>query len=132
MQLDVFSSDAFSMHSLTATFNKIPYQPMLLGKRRLFQEAGVRTTSIDVESMDGRLSLIQTSPRGGAAADALGANKRKLRSFKCYHLERNAAIYADEIQNIRAFGSETEMQQLEALVAERLGELRPMHEVTLE
>jgi len=132
MQLDVFTSDAFSMHSLTDTFNTVPYQPMRLGALGIFQEAGVRTTSIDVESMDGRLSLIQTSPRGGVAADPLGSAKRKMRTFRAYHLERDAKVYADEIQNIRAFGSETELQQLEALVQERLAELRPMHEVTLE
>jgi hypothetical protein len=132
MQLDVFSSDAFSMHSLTATFLKQPYQPLRLGALKLFQEAGVRTTSVDIESMDGRLSLIQTSPRGGPAQDTLSTNKRTMRTFRAYHLERNGKVYADEVQNIRAFGSETELQQVEALVAERLGELRPMHEVTLE
>lgn len=132
MQLDVFAGDAFSMHSLTDTFIKQPYQPMRLGALKLFTEGGMRTTSLDVESMDGRLSLIQTSPRGGVAPDPLGKNARTLRTFRAYHLERNAAIYADEIQGIRAFGSETELQQLEALVAERMGELRPMHEVTLE
>lgn len=131
-QLDVFTGDAFSMHSLTATFLKTPYQPMRLGQLKLFQEAGVRTTSVDVESMDGRLTLIQTSPRGGVAADPLGQNKRKLRTFKVFHLERDSKVYADEVQGIRAFGSETELQQVEALVQERLTELRPMHEVTLE
>ena len=44
-QLDVFDSDTFSMHTLTATINKLKYQPMRLGQLTLFQEAGVRTTS---------------------------------------------------------------------------------------
>jgi len=64
-QLDVFTGDAFSMHSLTSAYNKQAYQPMRLGALKLFQEAGVRTTYVDVESRDGRLSLIQTSERGG-------------------------------------------------------------------
>lgn len=132
MQLDVFNGDAFSMHSLTATFNKLPYKPNRLGDLGLFDERGVRTTSIDVESFDGRLTLIQTSPRGGAAPDPLTQRKRKMRSFKVFHFERDSAIYADEIQGIRQFGSETELQQIETMVAERMGELRPMHEVTLE
>lgn len=132
MQLDVFTSDAFNMHSLTATLIKSPYKPMRLGDLKLFHEAGVRTTSVDIESMDGRLSLIQTSARGGPAPDPLGQNKRKLRTFRAYHLERDGKVYADEVQNIRQFGSETEMQQVEGLVAERLAELRPAHEVTLE
>jgi hypothetical protein len=132
MQLDVFTGDAFSMHSLTATFIKLPYQPMRLGALKLFQESGMRTTYADVESMDGRLSLIQSSPRGGVAADPLGSNKRKLRTFKAYHFERQSKVYADEVQSIRAFGSETELQQVETIVQERLAELRPMHEVTQE
>ena len=132
MQLDSFSADGFTMHSLTAAFNKLPYKPGRLGQLGLFREQGVRTTSIDVESQDGRLSLIQTSPRGGVAADPLASNKRKLRTFKVYHFERDSKVYADEVQNIRAFGSETELQQLEALVNERMAELIPMHEATLE
>lgn len=130
--LDIFNSDAFGLHELTATFLKVPHQPMRLGQLGLFQEAGVRTTAIDVESQDGRLSLIQTTPRGGAPVNPLGAAKRKLRSFKTYHLERNATIMADEVQSVRAFGSESEMQSVQQVVAERLAELRPAHEVTLE
>jgi hypothetical protein len=130
--LDVFNSDAFGTLSLTATINKLPYQPMRIGQLALFQEDGVRTTAIDVEEQDGRLSLIQTSPRGAPAPDPLASQKRKLRSFKLFHLERESKVLADEVQNVRAFGSETELQQVEALVASRLGELRPMHEVTLE
>jgi hypothetical protein len=132
MQLDVFNSDAFSMHSLTATINKLPYQPMRLGQLGLFQADGIRTASLDVEEQSGRLSLIQTSPRGGVAPDPLGGKKRTLRTFKAFHLERDSKIYADEVQGIRAFGSETELQQIEQLVADRMGELLPMHEVTAE
>ncbi len=132
MQLDVFTGDAFSMHSLTATINKLPYKPMRLGELGLFDERGERTTSIDIEAKDGRLSLIQTSLRGGAAPDPLGSGKRTMRTFKMFHFERDSKVYADEVQNIRAFGSETELQAVESIVQERLGELRPMHEVTLE
>jgi hypothetical protein len=130
--LDVFAQDAFSTLTLTATINKLPYQPMRIGALGLFQEAGVRTTAIDVEEQDGRLSLIQTSPRGAPAPDPLAGRKRKLRSFKLFHLERESTVLADEVQNLRAFGSESELQSVEALVADRLAELRPMHEVTLE
>lgn len=132
MQLDVFNGDAFSMHSLTKVINTIPHKPMRLGSLGLFEERGVRTTSIDIEGRNGRLSLIQTSPRGGVANDPLSQNKRTMRSFRAFHLERDAKVYADEVQNVRAFGSETEMQQVQDIVQERLAELVPMHEATLE
>lgn len=132
MQLDAFNNDAFSMHSLTDAMNKAPYQPMRIGQLGLFNEKGMRTTSLDVEEQSGRLTLIQTSERGSTAADPLGSKKRTLRTFKAYHLERDSKVMADEIQNIRAFGSETDLQQLQDLVNDRLAELKAMHEVTLE
>jgi hypothetical protein len=39
---------------------------------------------------------------------------------------------ADEIEGIRAFGSETELEAVQDVVDQRLAELRAMHEVTLE
>jgi hypothetical protein len=130
--LDVFKADGFSLASLTEAILKIPYQPMRIGELGLFRSRGITTTTAQVEEKDGQLSLIQTSPRGAAAPDPLGAAKRKLRSFSVPHLAREATINADEIQGVRAFGSETEEQVLQAIVDERLGELRQMHEVTLE
>lgn len=132
LNLDVFTGDAFSTLSLSATFNKLPYQPMRLGQLGLFEEKGERTTSIEIESQDGRLTLIQSSQRGGPSPDPLGGKKRKLRNFRMFHFGRDSKVYADEVQNIRQFGSMTELQQVQQLVSERLAELRPMHEVTLE
>lgn len=132
MQLDVFTPDAFGMHQLTATINKLPYQPMRLGELKLFQEDGVRTVGIDIEEKSGRLTLIQSSPRGGVSQDILGEQKRGLRTFKAFHFERDSKIKADEIQGVRAFGSETDLQIAEEIVKERMTELIPMHEVTLE
>jgi hypothetical protein len=130
--LDVFKADGFSLASLTEAMLKAPYQPMRLGELGLFRSRGISTTIVQVEEKDGQLSLIQTSPRGAPALDPLGSMKRKLRSFAVPHLVREAQINADEVQGVRAFGSETEAQVIEAVVAERLAELRQQHEVTLE
>lgn len=130
--LDVFKADGFNVASLTDAILKAPFQPMRLGQLGLFAERGVTTTVIQVEEKSGQLTLIQTSARGGPAPDPLGASKRTLRSFAVPHLSRESQINADEVQNIRAFGSETEVQLVQALVDERLAELRQMHEVTHE
>jgi hypothetical protein len=131
-QLNVFDQDAFGLHSLTDVINKLKHKPGRLGTLGLFKERGITTTSIDVEEKDGRLTLVQTSPRGGSAPDPVGQNKRKLRTFKVQHLERDSAVYADEVQNVRAFGSETETQTVQAMVEERLQEIRDALEVTHE
>jgi hypothetical protein len=129
--IDIFRNDAFSVTSLTEKILKSPYKPGRIQAMGLFDEKSVATTAVSIEEKDGRLSLIQTSPRGGPASQ-LGANKRRMRSLLVPHLERDSTIYADEVQGVRAFGSENETETVEAIVDERLAELRAMHEVTLE
>lgn len=129
--LDVFRTDAFSMVSLTDAFIKAPHQPRRLGQLGLFGAKGIRTTTAVVEEKNGRLSLIATTPRGGVPS-TIGTEKRTARSFVVPHLERESVIMADELQGVRGFGSETETDAYQAIVAERLTDLRKMHEVTLE
>jgi hypothetical protein len=129
--LDIFRNDAFGVTSLTEAILHTPFQPRRIGELRLFGEKGINTTSVIVEEKDGLLSLIPTSPRGGVA-DTIGTNKRNARSFVVPHLAREGAVYADEVQNVRAFGSETELQAVQTIVNDKLATLRAMHEVTLE
>ena len=129
--LDVFNSDAFSVVSLTDAILKAPFRPMRIGSLGLFRERGITTTTVVIEEKDGRLSLIPTSPRGGPAS-TIGAQKRTPRSFAVPHLERESKIMADEVQNVRAFGSENAQEVVQSIVNERLVDLRAMHEVTLE
>jgi hypothetical protein len=129
--LDVFRSDAFSVVSLTDAILKRPYKPGRIGSLGLFRERGMTTTVAVVESKNGRLSLIPVSPRGGPAS-TIGAERRTARSFVVPHLERESTIMADEVQNVRAFGSENAEQAVKDIVSERLTDLRAMHEVTLE
>lgn len=129
--MDVFNQDAFSVRSLTAAINKAPYKPGRLGELGLFSESGITTTIVQVEEKDGQLTLIPTSPRGGEA-DTIGADARRMRAFTVPHLARESKILADSIQNVRAFGSENEVESIQGIVNQRLATLRAMHEVTLE
>ena len=129
--IDVFRNDAFSTVSLTDAILKRPYKPGRIGALGLFRERGITTTTAVIEQKDGQLSLISASPRGGPAS-TIGNKRRSARSFLVPHLERESVIVADEFQNVRAFGSETELQSVQAIVNERLTDLRAMHEVTLE
>jgi len=129
--LDVFKDDAFSVVSLTDAIIKRPYKPGRIGTLGLFRERGITTTTAVVEQKDGVLTLIQSSPRGGPASQ-LGPSRRTARAFVLPHLERDSTIMADEVQNVRAFGSENAVESVQAIVNERLTTLRAMHEVTLE
>jgi len=129
--LDVFKSDAYQFTTLTDAILKAPYKPGRIGALGLFRERGIKTTQVAIEEKDGQLSLITSTPRGGVGS-RLGNSKRKIRSFSVPHFEREYTILADEVQGVRAFGSEDSTATVQGVVNERLAELRKMHEATLE
>lgn len=109
--IDIFKSNAFSTVSITDALNNVPFQPTRLGEMNIFMPRPVRTTSVAVEERDGSLALIATSPRG-APLDERTNDKRKIRDFRTVRVAKHDRLTADEVQNIRAFGSETELMQV--------------------
>lgn len=131
MLIDIFRDDAFSTVSLTDALLKAPHKPGRIGQLGLFRGGGITTTTVVVEEKDGQLTLIESSPRGGPGS-TVGQAKRTARAFSVPHFERSAPIYADSLQNVRAFGSDNTLAAIQAMVAEKQATLRAMHEVTLE
>ena len=120
MLLDVFRQDAFSMLSLTAAVERNPHIPSGLAELKIFDPMPVRTQTVAVEERDGVLSLIPATPRGGPGTQRTPEGRRKMRNLETPRLRQEDTIYAHEIANIRAFGSETELMQAQAEVARRL------------
>ncbi|MBI3096343.1 MAG: major capsid protein [Rhodocyclales bacterium] len=117
--LDIFKSSAFGMVSITEALNNVPFQPGLITGLKLFTPKPVRTVGVSVEEKNGTLSLIQTSERGAPLAEA-DREKRKIRDFRTRRIAKHDSLRADEIQSIRAFGSETELMQVVDEVNQRM------------
>lgn len=129
--LDIFNSDAFSLTELTQAINDGPYQPGRLGELGWFGEQGIRTLTIAIERKNNVLTLVPALPRG-AAATPKGVQKANVRDVRAVHLPQRSAVYADEVQGIRAFGSETELKAVQDLVNEKLMVMRNDIDITLE
>ena len=129
--LNVFKSDCFGMMSLTNAINKLPYQPRLLQTLGIFKEVPVRTTSVWIEEQNGKLALIPQAARGSMRA-VRTTPTRKATAFKIPHVPYFQSIMADDIQNLRAFGSETELEMMASYVNDQLAGMRLDHEVTQE
>lgn len=127
--LDVFKQDAFSVISLTDAINKIPYVPT--GLAPLFQTTSVTTLTIGIEQKQGVLTLVPPTPRGGPGT-TIDKTKRSLLDIRIPHFERNDAVMADEVQGVRAWGSETELETVQAKIAGRLAEHSQDFEATAE
>lgn len=117
--MDIFSQDAFSIIEMSAAIEKAPYQPMLLGKLGIFSPNPIRTRAVMVEEREGTLSVIQTS-QVGAPLDQRSTELRKARYFNTSRIAKGDRLRADEIQGIRAFGTESELMQVQTEVMRRI------------
>lgn len=119
--LDVFKQDAFSVKALTDAINAEDFIPGIAGQVVGWQESGVTTTSIMLEEKSGVIRLVDPTPRGYPGAPGEKA-KRTARSLTIPHYEVPGAVMADEVQGIRAFGSESEVETVFGKVASVLRE----------
>lgn len=129
--LDIFNNDAFSVSQLTQTIVDLPRVPTQLGDEGLFKEYGISTTTMMIERSGGGLKLVPTAPRGGVRS-TVGRDKRKLIPIAATHLPQGDVVMADEVQGVRAFGSETEVESVQRLVSRQLEKMKANLDLTLE
>ncbi|MEN3142326.1 major capsid protein [Ochrobactrum sp. WV_118_8] len=128
---NIFNSDLFSFTSLTSAVNMIPEKPHQLGTWFNWNGQGVNTTSIIVEELEGRLAVIPSAARGTIGKGQANP-KRKARSFVIPHYPHYDMIKATEVQGVRAFGSSSDFETVEAKLAEKYVSMRDNHDVTEE
>jgi len=120
--MDVFKSDAFSMMSLLAAIEDMDFKPQYLGSLGIFGDAPQQTSVVAVEKRADTLALIQTSAIG-APPDERSKDKRTIVNFQTTRLAKASTIYASEVRDIRAWGSMTELESVQALVARRFAQI---------
>lgn len=118
LTMNVFQQDAFSAISLTDAVRKSQTIPGLIGSLGLFTPKPVRTRTVAVEVKGNTLNIIQTS-EAGAPRTRRANNKGDIRDLRVRRIEESSTITAEQLQGIRAFGSETELKTLQMEVAER-------------
>lgn len=129
--LDVFQDTAFEMAELTEAINMVPHQPAYLKDLGLFQSRPIRTLKATIEEKNNTLALISTAGRG-TTKDVRSRPTRNLRDFRVPHVPYFAEVLADDVQSIRAFGSETELEAVMDVVNDVFVDMRVDHEATQE
>ena len=127
--IDIFNDDAFKTVSMVDAFRESEYLPQ--GLNKYFEFKGVYTETVAIEKKGEELVLIPTSDRGSPIDEMTGL-KRTIRDFRTTRLAKGDTIMASELAFIRAFGSETELMQVQSEVAERVMGLDNDLELTFE
>jgi hypothetical protein len=126
-----FNNPAFSMASLTAAINLIPNRYGRLQQLGLFTPRPITQRTALVEEMHGVLNLLPTRPVG--APGTVGTqSKRKVRSFIVPHIPHDDVVLPEEVQGVRAFGSENATETVASIMARKLETMRNKHAITLE
>lgn len=125
------SNPSFSMASLTAAINILPNNYGRVNQLDLMPIKGVTTRTILVEEKNGVLTLLPTKPVGSSGS--LGnSGKRAMRAFVIPHIPHDDTVLPDEVQDVRAFGSENATDPIVGRVNDKLQSMRNKHGITLE
>lgn len=129
--LDIFNNDAFSVTNLSKTIIDIPQVQTILGDSGLFTESGITTTSVMIERQGSSLRLVPAAQRGGVG-QPVSLTGRSMISLVTTHLPQTGSVLADEVQNVRAFGSETEVDSVMNVLKKKLAVAKGNLDLTLE
>lgn len=130
--LDIFDTDAFSVHALTVAVDKLPYVPSRMSKLGLFESKPITTPTAIVESREGVLALLPTMPRGSEQQTTMPGARRKVKSFVVPHIPVWDAVLAQDLEGKRAFGSEDQTEAFSAIVNDKLEAMKQSLELTYE
>lgn len=131
MLLDVFKDSAFEMTSLTKAINLVPFMPTRLGRLGVFSQEPITTTAVAVEMQGETLALVASKPRGSAPTPVVPV-RRSLRNLSTVHLPVGVTVLADEVQNLRAFGTDSEPATALAWLQRKMAVARRRIDLTLE
>lgn len=130
--LDIFANNAaFTVTSLTLALLRQPYVPGAIGRLGLFRPQRLTTTTTMVEVRGSRLALIPELPRGAPPTPNV-EDRRFVIPFRVPHFPTRDTIFADAVQNVRAFGTEDTLEAIQTVINEREASMSLKLDVTLE
>ena len=116
---------------MTEAINRLPANPTIIRELGLFKPQYESTTSVAVESKNGVLTLVNAVPRG-TPGDPVASNLGNRQVFEMLHLPKNDIVRADDVQNVRAFGSGNKAQTVAEKVNDKLADMKSDIEYTRE
>lgn len=128
---NVFKSNLFKTTSLTLAINTDEQPPQRIAELGLFESAGVRTTSVVIERKGSTLDLVPAKARG-APPTPMKDGTRDAVPFEIPHFPAIDTLLADELQDVRAFGSEDQLAGVELIRDEKLGRMNASLDATEE
>lgn len=122
----------YGIRPMTEAINKLPATPTIIRSLNLFKPEYLSTTSVAIESKDGVLSLVPAVPRGTPGAPVATNERGTRHSFEMLHLPKHDIVRADDVQNVKSFGSDNKAATVAEKVNDKLADMKFDIEYTRE
>lgn len=125
------NDSVFGVKALTDAINKLPATPTIIRELGIFKPDYRTTTSVNVAAKNGQLVLVEAVPRGTPGKpvkESLGGSQ----SFNMLHLPKNDIVLADDVQNVKAWGTENTAMTVADKVNDKLASMKADIEYTRE
>ncbi|WP_321336562.1 major capsid protein [Breoghania sp.] len=116
MDMNIFNDDAFAMVAMTEALEDLEYVPGFMGSMNLFEDEPVTTEMVAVEKRGTTLNLIKTTERGSPIEEGRREG-RDIRGFSTSRIAKGHTLRASEIQGIREFGTERDVETMVEYIA---------------
>lgn len=123
-------ADLFTVATLTTAINTLPVPSTVLGDSGLFKAEYTKHLHVVVESINGRLVLVENTDRRDEPK-SIDGKKRTRRVFEVPHLPKKDVLHPDDLQ-IATFGESTEIEEQSKVINNKLQYLKNDIEATKE
>ena len=128
----MLSTNMRTAHELTLAVNLLPVKPTHFGDLGIFEQRGVRTTTVALDVRNGRFVLVPNRDRRSESTPLAGrGSKWKTQVFPTAHLPLTDVLLPDDVQDLRAFGTES-LAGVDQVLNDRMQDLKDSIALTLE
>lgn len=132
MMLNPFADNpGFDVTELSLAINEFPQVYGDIQRLGVFPFRGVTGRTVVIERRKDVLTILPNQTFGGPSLTGV-SGKNDLREFGCFHYPLEDVVTPEEIQGKRAFGSDSELEFLEIIMARKLQTNARKHRITLE
>jgi hypothetical protein len=120
MNIEAIVNERFTAVQLSQAIEKRQNEYGMLNGMGLFGEVGIVDRHVKIETKDSSLQIIATSPIGTPAPADDSPDNRNVRLLPTFRHAKKYTLLAEELQGVRRFGSDDEMESFDTKVLEKL------------
>ena len=125
------NNSQYGIEPMTEAINKLPTTPTIIRELGIFKPDFLTTTGVKVQLRNNTLVLVDAVPRG-TPGKPVKSERGDTQMFEMLHLPKSDVVRADDVQNVKAFGSNTKAETVAEKVNDKLAMMKADIEYTRE